>query len=216
MNSNSENHGLSLISNQEENIYSVGMSTGGIAEIRMARALPNRHILATNIELEGANFAQHQIEQASLSDRIKVKIEDIAKPLPYADESFDFVYARLVLHYLPKPDLQNALQELHRILKSTGRIFVIVRSAACLEAQEGYYNPKNGMTTYTSKNGDTYNRYFHSEDSICDFLKSVGFYIKHIKTYDEQLCIDFQRTKPSNNIDNLIEVYASKSLEKNL
>lgn len=71
MNSISENHGLSLMSNQDKNIYSVGMSTGGIAEIRMARDLPHRRIIATTIDLEGANFAQHQVEQASLSDRIK-------------------------------------------------------------------------------------------------------------------------------------------------
>lgn len=138
------------------------------------------------------------------------------KTLPYEDESFDFVYARLVLHYLPKINLQNSLQELHRILKTRGRIFVVVRSTACLEAQEGCYNSETGMTTYTSKNGNIYSRYFHTEDSICYFLTNAGFPITHIKTYDEQLCIDFQRTKPSNNIDNLIEVYTSKSLEKNL
>lgn len=215
MNSMSENQGVSLISNQDETIYSVGISTGGAAEIRMAKGLLNRHIVATTIDSKGANFAQHQINQACLSDRIKVKIEDVAKLLPYTDEFFDFVYARLVLHYLPKTDLENALQELHRILKSTGRIFVVVRSTACLEAQEGDYNPTNGMTTYTSKNRGTYSRYFHNESSICSFLKRAGFHITHVKTYDEQLCIDFQRTKSSNHTDNLIEVYASKSLEKN-
>lgn len=206
----SENNGLSLVADQDKNVYSVGISTGGLAEIRMARALANRHIVATTIDLEGASFAQSQIDQASLSDRIEVKIEDIAQPLPYADESFDFVYARLVLHYLPKNDLQNALQELLRILKSTGRIFVVVRSTACLEAKKGFYNTHTGMTTCTSKNGGTYSRYFHSEDSISAFLKNAGFHIIHIKSYDEQLCIDFQRTKPSSDSDNLIEIYASK------
>ena len=204
----SENNGLSLISDQDKNVYSVGISTGGLAEIRMARTLANRHIIATTIDLEGASFAQSQIAQASLSDRIEVKMEDIAQPLPYADESFDFVYARLVLHYLPKNDLENALQELHRILKPTGRIFIVVRSTACLEAQTGSYNAENGMTTYTSKNGGAYSRYFHSQNSICHFLEDVGFHVTYVKAYDEQLCIDFQRTKPSKDIDNLIEVYA--------
>lgn len=206
----SENHGLSFISNQDENIYSVGISTGGIAEIRMARCLPNRYVVATTIDPEGASFAQEQIEQASLSDRIEVKIEDISKPLPYEDDVFDFVYARLVLHYLSKNNLRSALQELYRILKPTGSIFVVVRSTACLEAQEGYCNPETGMTSYTSKKGNIYSRYFHTEESICDFLTSAGFHITHVKTYDEQLCIDFKRSKPSDNIDNLIEVYVSK------
>jgi hypothetical protein len=66
------------------------------------------------------------------------------------------------------------------------------------------------MTTYISKNGGTYHRHFHSEDSISHFLKNAGFHIIHVKSYDEQLCVDFQRTKPSSCIDHLIEVYASK------
>lgn len=212
MNSISENHGLSLVFDQDEDIYSVGISTGGIAEIRMARAHPNRRIVATTIDLEGANFAQDQIKEALLSDRITVRIEDVAKSLPYQDESFDFVYARLVLHYLPKTDLQNALQELHRVLKPTGRIFVVVRSTACLEAQQGFCNIETGMTTYTSKNGGIYSRCFHSEDSISDCLEKAGFHITHVKSYEEQLCIDFQRTKLSSNSDSLIEIYASKLL----
>ncbi len=209
LNSISENNGLSLMSDQHKNVYSIGISTGGVAEIRMAKAFANRHIIATTIDPEGANFAQNQIDQALLSDRIEVKIEDISKPLPYVNECFDFIYARLVLHYLPKSDLENALQELYRVLKSNGRMFVVVRSTACLEAQKGYYNPKSGMTTYTSKNGGTYSRFFHSRDSICNFLSSAEFQIIHVKTYDERLCIDFQRTKLSHNTDKLIEVYTS-------
>ncbi|MFS8562908.1 MAG: methyltransferase domain-containing protein [Rhabdochlamydiaceae bacterium] len=208
----SENNGLSLISDEHRNIYSVGVSTGGIAEIRMAKALASRRVIATTIDLEGANFAQNHIDQALLSDKIEVKIEDISKPLPYVDECFDFVYARLVLHYLSKNDLEKALQELYRVLKTNGKIFVVVRSTGCLEAQTGYYKAESGMTTYASKNGKTYSRYFHSQDSICNFLSNGRFDITYVKTYDEQLCVDFQRTQLSHNRDHLIEVYASKPI----
>lgn len=209
-NSISENNGLSLITDWDKTIYSVGISTGGIAEIRMAKAVPNRHIIATTIDPAGVKFAQDQIEQAGLSDRIEVKLEDISKPLPYENGYFDFVYARLVLHYLPKSDLENALKELYRVLKPGGRMFVVVRSTDCLEAREGEYNPENCMTTYSAKNGGSYSRFFHSPDSIIHFLTKAGFQIQHVKTYDEQLYVDFQRTKLSNEIDNLIEVFASK------
>lgn len=209
-NSISENNGLALLSDQDKHIYSVGISTGGIAEIRMARALANRHIIATTIDPDGVNFAKNQIDQALLAEKIEVKIEDIAKPLPYADGFFDFVYARLVLHYLSKSDLENAIQELYRTLKSDGKMFVVVRSTDCLEAQNGRYNPENGLTTYISKNGETYSRFFHSQDSIRHYVSNAGFHIIHVKTYDEQLCIDFQRTILSQNTDNLIEVFASK------
>ena len=206
----SENNGLSLISDQDTSIYSIGISTGGSAEIRMAKAHKNRHIIATTIDQEGASFAQAKIDQALLYDRVVVKIEDIAHPLPYRDASFDFVYARLVLHYLPKNALQNALQEIYRTLKPKGRTFIVVRSEACIEAKAGQYNSENGITTYTSKTGESYGRYFHSQDSISGFIENAGFHITHAKTYEEHLCVDFQRTKPSNNTDHLIEVYASK------
>lgn len=205
LNSISENNGLSLITDEDKDIYSVGISTGGAAEIRMAQDLADRHIITTTIDPAGAKFAKEQIDQASLSDRIEVKIEDVSQPLPYLDQRFDYIYARLVLHYLPKNDLKNALQELYRVLRANGRMFVVVRSTACV-GNDGQYNPENGMTTYSSKNGGTYSRFFHSEESICQFLRDAGFQILHVKAYDEQLCFDFERKQLSRDKDNLIEV----------
>jgi ubiquinone/menaquinone biosynthesis C-methylase UbiE len=206
----SENNGLSLISARHAKIYSVGISTGGAAEIRMASSAPSRHITATTIDREGANFAKEQVEKAQLSDKIEVKLEDVSRPLPYADEHFDFVYARLVLHYLSKQELIVALKELYRVLKPQGDMFIVVRSADCLAAQKGRYNPENGMTTCTSKNGATYSRTFHTQDSLCSFLREAGFHIQHAKAYDERLCVAFQRTILSSDVDNLIEVFVSK------
>lgn len=79
----SENNGLALITEQDRRIYSVGISTGGTAEIRMATASPERKIIATTIDQEGAKFAQRKITEAGLLDQIKVKIEDVSAPLPY-------------------------------------------------------------------------------------------------------------------------------------
>ncbi len=207
----SENNGLAALAEEDQRIYSVGISTGGAAEIRMALSSKTRSIIATTIDEEGAAFACEQVEKAGLSGQIQVKLEDVAKPLPYADGYFDFVYARLVLHYLPKETLALALQELHRVLKTKGKLFVVVRSDECFEVKYpgALYDPDTGMTTYTS-NGHSYSRYFHSMDSIQHFLHSSQFSIQHAKKYDEQLCIDFQRTQPSANKDVLIEVLAAK------
>ncbi len=67
----------------------------------------------------------------------------------------------------------------------------------------------SGLTTYSSGE-NSYSRYFHSEDSIQSYLTIAGFCVKHIATYGEQLCVDFERTTPSKQIDNLIEVLAIK------
>jgi SAM-dependent methyltransferase len=211
MKSQSEENGLNAIQDAHQRIYSVGISTGAAAEMRMALSSKDRRIIATTIDVEGALFAQEKIAKAGLSKQIDVKIEDIAKPLAYPEEHFDFVYARLVLHYLSAQDLSAALAELNRILKWGGKLFIVVRSHLCVEAQDSNVSPdpETKMTTYSS-HGRTYSRYFHSEESIQEYVKSAGFCIQHIDTYFERLCVDFKRTQLSPHEDSLIEVLAYK------
>ncbi len=207
----SEDNGLALMTKQDKRIYSVGISTGAAAEMRMALASPSRHIIASTLDPEGIRFAKAQVEAAGMQDQIEVKLEDVAKSIPYSDGAFDFIYARLVLHYLSKSSLIQALDELFRVLKPGGKLFVVVRSVDCVEAKgpDATLDPKTGMTTYHS-NGLTFTRYFHTEKSIQEHLLSVGFQIQHVKSYREQLCIDFQRKQLSEHVDALIEVLATK------
>jgi ubiquinone/menaquinone biosynthesis C-methylase UbiE len=124
----SEDNGLEILSSKDQKIYSVGISTGGVAEMRMALSSPERHIIATTLDAKGAAFVRDRVAKSGLSKQIEIKIENVAKKLPYADGYFDYIYARLVLHYLSKIDLQYALRELYRILASDGKLFVVVRS----------------------------------------------------------------------------------------
>lgn len=207
----SEDNGLANIQSQDEHIYSVGISTGGLAEIRMASASPARQIIATTIDQEGARFAQKQIDDAGFSDQITVKLEDAAEPLPYANDSFDFIYARLVLHYLNKQSFMKALHEFYRVLKEGGRLFIVVRSADCRAARDkdSTYDPETGLTTYLF-NGRLTQRCFHTEESLEKALTSTGFQIEYIKAYEEYLCADFQRAEPAQYPDALLEVLVTK------
>lgn len=207
----SEENGIKVLTNDDKKIYSVGISTGGIAEIRMATNHAECHIIATTIDAKGAEFAKVQVNKSGLGNRIEVKIEDVSKVLPYPEEYFDYIYARLVLHYLPRSALQSTLKELHRVLRTNGKFFVVVRSIDCPEAhdKDAKIDADNGLTTYSS-GGNSYSRYFHTEDSIQNYLTLAGFSIKHIDSYTEQLCIDFERTIPAKQIDSLIEVLAIK------
>lgn len=211
----SENNGISLLTQQHANVYSVGISTGGVAEMRMAKLHDRRQIIATTIDREGAQFAKQAIDTAGLAHQISVKVEDVTETLPYATGSFDFIYARLILHYLPKDSLQKALVEMYRILKNEGSLFVVVRSTDCVEAKNASsYNPNTGLTTYTFQN-NAYSRHFQTEESIQTYLRSAGFLIEQIQCYEEQLCVDFKRTQLSPNMDVLIEVIATKSSNSN-
>lgn len=209
----SEDNGISLLTAQDLRVYSVGISTGGVAESRMAELNPNLRVVATTLDKRGAAFAREYIERRGLSQQITVKVEDVSLPLPYHDGSFDFVYARLVLHYLPKKALKSALDELHRILKREGRLFVVVRSSASSEANlpHSIYDSVSGMTAYKTAGGTTHSRYFHTQASISSHLVASGFLIQRIQSYEELLCVDFQRTKVASHPETLIEVLAGIS-----
>ncbi len=212
--SRSEKSGLDNMAQSTLKVYSVGISTGGIAEIHMARMSPKRHIDASTIDIEGANFARTFINEEGLENQIKVKLEDVSKPLKYPNNYFDYIYARLVLHYLPKQKLDSTLKELRRILKPNAKIFVVVRSDKCPDAlrTDSIYNPKTGLTTYTKVvrigKATRESRYFHSKESIRIHMKNSGFKVEYVRSYNEQLYADFMRTKVSPHKDNLIEVLA--------
>lgn len=213
----SEDNGIAALTNDDLQVLSVGISTGGVAEIRMAEVNPERHIVATTIDEEGVAFAQKYIAEKHLDGQIEAKIEDVAEPLPYADAHFDYIYARLVLHYLAKDKLVAALAELHRVLKPGGKLFVVVRSTDCPDArrEDAHFDPATNLTSCTfldEKTGKahSYSRYFHTEESISKYVSDAGFDVAYTKAYDEHLYVDFMRTQLSPKTDNVIELLATK------
>jgi len=215
--SQSEDNGIALLTNNDRNVYSVGISTGGVAEIRMAETNLARHIVATTVDEEGVAFAQKFIQEKHLERQIEAKMEDVTTPLSYDDDHFDYIYARLVLHYLPKIKLDKALAELRRVLKPGGKLFVVVRSVDCPDAKNPHstYDPETGLTTCVHSNEQTGKtrtsvRYFHSENSIRDHVTRAGFTVEYTKSYDERLFTDFMRTKLAPHDDNVIELMATK------
>jgi len=59
-----------------------------------------------------------------------------AEKLDFADESFDIVYSHGVLHHTP--DIQSAVREIHRVLKTDGRAVVMLY-------HRGSYNYRVGI-----------------------------------------------------------------------
>ena len=216
--STSEEHGINLIIEKDLNILSIGISTAGSAEIKMAEKNRNSHIIATTIDKEGLNYTKNIIEQYGLSDRIETKLEDISEKMPYNDEFFDFVYARLVLHYLDNENLTNALKEIKRVMKKHGRLYIVVRSRDEWEAKlEGAsYDENTGITKYPkydtlgTDNVEYLYRRLHTVDSLSSFLVAEGFDIKYIKEYKEQSYKDYKRTEKVKYPNSLIECLCEK------
>ena len=216
--SKSEENGINLITANDLNILSIGIRTAGSAEIKMAEKNRNSHIIATTIDKEGLNYTKNIIEQYGLSERIETKLEDISEKMPYNDEFFDFVYARLVLHYLDNENLTNALKEIKRVMKKHGRLYIVVRSRDEWEAKlEGAsYDENTGITKYPkydtlgTDNVEYLYRRLHTVDSLSSFLVAEGFDIKYIKEYKEQSYKDYKRTEKVKYPNSLIECLCEK------
>ena len=213
----SEENGLNLISENYECIFSPGISTGGFAEIRMATNNPMRRIVATTIDMDRLSTARENIHKLGLDDQIITRLEDLTKEFSYEENYFDFIYARLVLHYLTAQDLDKALANFYKALKKEGKIFIVVRSEKNIDKKEKelLHDPITKITKvpYRNNKGDIESwgcRYFHSPESIREHLEKAGFKIEYIKEYKERLYKDFMRTKPSPKVDRLIEVLVIK------
>jgi cyclopropane fatty-acyl-phospholipid synthase-like methyltransferase len=213
----SEEHGLAALPQEARSIYSVGVSTAGAAEIRMAEANPKRHIIATTIDTQGVVDSQKVVTQQGLDNQIEVKLEDVSQTLPYADSTFDYIYARLVLHYLTKQQLPATLAELHRTLKPGGVLFIVVRSTKNIDAsppRASNYDEHTGLTTYTTRPNteiaEVRKRFFHTPESMANYVQNAGFTITHQEQYDERLFHDYRRTIQAQHSDNLIEIIATK------
>ena len=213
----SEEHGLSLIGPEDESIFSPGISTGGFAEIRMAKQNPKRKIIATTIDKEGLDFAQKIIANLNLSNQIETRFEDLREPENYQPGSFDFIYARLVLHYLSFQDLNKVLKDFYKILKENGKLFVVVRSTRNIPNRDDItFDQKTQITSIPRYDSDgnishIERRYFHTLESIGGHLEGAGFTINKKREYQEQLYKDFARKEPAPKMDHVIEVCASKS-----
>lgn len=192
----SEKHGIEFMRDEDTNILSVGISTGGQAEIKMVANNPDRRVIATTLDIEGVEKAKRLIGEAGLSDQIESRVENVAEPLPYEEAYFDYVYARLVLHYLSKEELRVALEGLSRVTKLGGGLFVVVRSDKSDEAMQpdNIYDNETGLTTYKTLSGHQATRYFHNIDSIGSALVRAGYSLEKTRQYDEMLNASFDRS----------------------
>jgi len=209
--STSELDGLNLITKDMKNILSVGISTNGNAEIEMVNRFEGI-VTATTIDKNGLEKTKRIIEENNLTNRINLKLEDVRDKNIYPDNYFDYIYARLVLHYLSDKELLEVLKEFKRILKDNGLLYIVVRSDKCSESIDGFinYDEITGMIEHKSFNGNIFKRNFHSIESISKAIETNDLKIESIKDYDEVLYADYERTEESKARNNLIEVICCK------
>lgn len=114
----------------DEKVLDIGCGRG-ILLVGAAQKAPQGQVVGVDIwrrdDMTGnhPDLAQHNLTQAGVAERVVVQQAD-ARDLPFPRETFDVVFANLVLFCIKKPaDREKALKEAFRVLKPGGRLVVV-------------------------------------------------------------------------------------------
>ena len=204
--SKTEDYAIKLIPYNMRNILSIGISTGCSAEVRMAKRYASTRIIATTIDPEGKDYSKRVVAKYGLTKQIQVKLEDVREPMPYPDQIFDLVYARLVLHYLTFADFEKALKEIYRVLRPGGWFYIVMRSIRerHLKKMNPSYDPNTNLITYTTPYGQTLKRQFLMKRNLLTFCQSMASKFHKQKLLEKDFILTFNAQKKTNTKTNLL------------
>ena len=96
-----------------------------------------------------------------------------ADNIPFASDTFDYVYMTEVLHHLP--DIPMTLQEIHRVLKTTGLLCIVTQA---------HHQIDNRVTSRFFPGTAAVDKERYPDiDEIEEQLRSVGFSTVNLKDY---------------------------------
>jgi ubiquinone/menaquinone biosynthesis C-methylase UbiE len=101
-------------------ILDVGTGTA-LIPIEFCKQSPHGSITAVDAAHHMLKVAQANVDRAGLSSRIKLQHGD-AKKMPFADGTFDAIMSNSIVHHIPDPE--NVLQEIARVVKPGGVVFL--------------------------------------------------------------------------------------------
>jgi ubiquinone/menaquinone biosynthesis C-methylase UbiE len=102
-------------------VLDMGCGTGTLT-LLIKKIHPNTDVYGLDRDSQVLNIARRKIERTGEAISLQ---HGTATCLPYANESFDHVFASLALHHLTRQDKQQALREAFRVLKPGGKLHVV-------------------------------------------------------------------------------------------
>ena len=129
-----------------------------IIEVGCGDASFTRNLATFSSSVTAIDISEVQIEENAASlPAIRFLQHDVAEPFPFADESFEVVWCSEVMEHLFNPLF--AMQEMHRILKSGGRLLVTVpyhgvfkNLLITLFRWDEHFSPSNPHIRFYTKN----------------------------------------------------------------
>jgi len=101
-------------------VLDMGCGTGTLT-LQIKKTHPSTDVYGLDLDSQVLDIARRKIEQAGQAIFLQ---QGTATCLPYPNESFDHVFASLMLHHLTRQDKQQALREAFRVLKPGGELHV--------------------------------------------------------------------------------------------
>lgn len=147
---------------KNKTILEIGCGSGLGAKIILKYFSP-RKIIATDLDPRQITIAKKNVQTKEIifekADAIK---------LSYKDKSFDAVFDYGVIHHIPTPEWRECLDEIYRVLKPSGIVFLYDLSIE-------YFKTIHGKITklFTVH---PYDKMYRKEEFL-DYLISMGFKI---------------------------------------
>lgn len=153
---------------KSKTVLEVGCGSGLGAKIILKYFSPQK-IIATDLDPRLIAIAKRNIQ----SKWITVEQADATK-LGYKDKTFDAVFDYGVIHHIPTPEWKECLNELYRVLKPGGKVFLWDLSIESFNTIHG--------RIIRLLSAHPYGKMYRKKEFI-DYLSSIGF--KIIKEIEE-------------------------------
>lgn len=154
-------------------------------------------VISTDLTRTGTELTRDLLKESGLPRAV---IQSDAKALPFKDGTFDCVYSFGVLHHFP--EIEAALAEIHRVLKSGGQVMVMLYHRDSLlyaysiiywrGIKEGLLKtltPEQLVSRYSERNEDCpYTRVYTKEEARALFSK----WFSHITTEVHYNVVDLE------------------------
>lgn len=159
--------------------------TGSILELGAGQAQDSRYFAQQGYNVTATDLSAHALELAKhkSADSITFQQVDLSQPLPFANESFDVVYAHLSLHYFDSTTTAKLFAEIKRVLRPGGVLAALMNATTDPEMSQG-----TQIEPDFRRIGDIKKRYF-SPGSARGFARdfSITLADAHGTTYKDKI-----------------------------
>jgi len=128
----------------------------------------NKEMNVTALDYSSEAIKQFNDIQKRYEIFLTSMVMDISEEFPYENESFDFVYSRLGLHYFTDKVTRKVISEIKRVLKSEGLLMFQVKSINDKEYGKGKEIEKDMFDE------DGYIRHFFSKEYAESLLEGFN------------------------------------------